>query len=182
MSLIAIGCATQEPPYKRRHLHSLYTTWTDNGIADRVGDVLVVTLDEELASNDSSGGLIAAFRARFPDIEPTKLFASSEQRSPGSGLLEGRHSPIQIVLRIRQIRPNGDLYVEGTKVVMVGHREHHIYVSGLVHPADLAADNTVPSSRISEPEIEIRGMREQDDSQRRLTRAASATPIVGESP
>ena len=35
-------------------------------------------------------------------------------------------------VRVRQILPSGDLFIEGTKIVMVGHEEKHIYLSGIV--------------------------------------------------
>ena len=62
--------------------------------------------------------------------------------------------------------PNGDLYVEGSKVVMVGNEEHHIYVSGIVMSMDIDADNSVASSRIADAEIEYTGRGDISDQQR----------------
>ena len=70
-------------------------------------------------------------------------------------------------VRVKQELGNGDLYVEGTKVVMVGEEEHHIYLSGIVRTADIADDNTVPSSRIADAEIEYTGRGDVSDQQRR---------------
>ena len=71
---------------------------------------------------------------------------------------------------------NGDLFVEGTKVVMVGHEEQHLYLSAASCAAiDIAEDNTVPSSRIADAEIEYTGRGDVSDTQRRgwVSRALS---------
>jgi len=53
--------------------------------------------------------------------------------------------------------PNGDLFLEGTKVVMINNEEYHLYVSGLVRPADVGPDNSVASSRVADAQIEFTG-------------------------
>ena len=60
--------------------------------------------------------------------------------------------------------PNGDLFVEGTKVVMINHEEYHLYVSGLIRSADIARDNSVPSSRIADAQVEFSGRGDVDDT------------------
>ncbi len=49
---------------------------------------------------------------------------------------------------------------------MVDNEEHHIYVSGIVRPADVAEDNSVPSSRVGDAEIEYSGRGDVSDQQR----------------
>ena len=70
-------------------------------------------------------------------------------------------------VRVKQILPSGDLFIEGTKVVMVGAEEKHIYISGIVRKIDIAEDNTVPSSRVADAEIEYAGRGDISDTQRR---------------
>ena len=50
---------------------------------------------------------------------------------------------------------------------MVGNEEQHIYVSGIVRRRDIDPDNTVPSSRIADAEIEYTGRGDVSDQQRR---------------
>ena len=45
-----------------------------------------------------------------------------------------------------------DLFIEGTKVILINYEEYHLYISGLVRRADIAEDNTVLSSRIADAE------------------------------
>jgi flagellar L-ring protein FlgH len=158
----------------------------EDHVAGRVGDILVIKIDEkDLASHQADTkldrsdattyglpnaiGLVAALQKKFPDVDPAKLFAStSEQKFTGAGQV-ARHGQVTATLPVRvvQVLASGDLFVEGTKVVMVGNEEHHIYVSGLVRKYDIADDDTVPSSRIADAEIEYTGRGDISDTQRR---------------
>lgn len=158
----------------------------EDPVAARVGDVLVIRIDEkDLAmhqadtkldkSDDTSYGVPAAFgfvaalKAKYPDVDPAKLFATtSSQKFSGNGAVS-RQSQVHATLpvRVRQILPSGDLFVEGTKVVMVGAEEKHIYLSGIVRRIDIAEDNSVSSSKIADAEIEYTGRGDVSDTQRR---------------
>jgi flagellar L-ring protein precursor FlgH len=158
----------------------------EDAVAGRIGDILVIRIDEkDLASQQADTkldksdqtsygipaafGFVAALKAKYPDVDPAKLFSTaSEQKFSGNGGVQ-RQGQVQATLpvRVRQILPSGDLFVEGTKVVMVGHEEKHIYLSGIVRRIDIAEDNTVPSSRIAEAEIEYTGRGDISDTQRR---------------
>jgi flagellar L-ring protein precursor FlgH len=157
----------------------------EDRVATRIGDMLVIRIDErESALRDATSklekknqteygvpaslGLLTALQAKHPDLDPAKLFGSnSDSKFNGSGKLE-REGRLNATLpvRVRQILPNGDFFVEGTKVVMVDAEEHHIYVSGVVRAADIAEDNSVPSSRVGDAEIEYAGRGDVSDQQR----------------
>jgi flagellar L-ring protein precursor FlgH len=166
--------------------------WSDNQAgffednrARRVGDILVVKIDEQdqatrddttnldrKGSNDfgvpSSMGLLTTLARKHPDIDPASLVGtSSEQSFSGAGRIQ-RRGTLQATLpvRIRKVLPNSDLYVEGTKVVLIGNEEQHLYVSGIVRAADVSPDNSVLSSRIAEAEIEVTGRGDVSNQQR----------------
>ncbi len=166
----------------------------EDAVAGRIGDILVIKIDEKdlatqqsdtkLDKNDDTSygvpaafGFVPALKAKYPDLDPAKLFATtSSQRFTGNGAVNRQGQVVATLpVRVRQILPSGDLFVEGTKVVMVGHEEKHIYLSGIVRRIDIAEDNTVPSSRIADAEIEYTGRGDIDDTQRRgwLSRVAS---------
>jgi len=178
---------------------SLYAAGTagyfEDVVANRIGDILVVKIDEKdvasrkadtkLDKSDATSygmpaalGFAAALAKKYPDADLGKLFSStSEQKFSGNGSVARQGQVLATLpVRVRQVLPNGDLFVEGTKVVMVGHEEQHIYVSGLVRRLDIADDNTVPSSRIADAEIEYTGRGDINDTQRRgwLGRTLSA--------
>jgi flagellar L-ring protein precursor FlgH len=158
----------------------------EDPIAGRVGDILVIRIDEkDLASHQADTkldrsddtsygvpaafGFVAALEAKYPDVDAAKLFATtSSQKFSGNGAVS-RQSQVHATLpvRVREILPSGDLFIEGTKVVMVGAEEKHIYLSGIVRRIDIAEDNSVPSSRIADAEIEYTGRGDVNDTQRR---------------
>lgn len=166
----------------------------EDAVAARIGDILVIKIDEkDLASHQADTklnksdqttygipaalGFVAALNKKYPGVDPAKLFSTaSEQKFTGAGAVQRQGTVLATLpLRVRQILPSGDLFVEGTKVVMVGNEEKHIYLSGIVRRIDIAEDNTVPSSRIADAEIEYTGRGDVSDTQRRgwLGRAMS---------
>jgi hypothetical protein len=70
-------------------------------------------------------------------------------------------------VRVKQELGNGDLYVEGTKVVMVGEEEHHIYLSGIVRTADI-------SRRQHRPVVAHRRRRDRVHRPRRRQRSTAS--------
>jgi flagellar L-ring protein precursor FlgH len=59
--------------------------------------------------------------------------------------------------------PNGDLFVEGTKVVMINHEEYHLYISGVLRTTDIQPDNSVVSSLLADARVEYTGRGDIND-------------------
>lgn len=159
--------------------------WLEDDRATRIGDILVIQIDErETATRQSSTnlsrkgsnnynmssalGLMAKLKKKFPNINPEQLLASaSENKFDGAGkTAKSGRLTATLPVRVKEVMPNGDLYVEGTNIVMVTNEEHHLYVSGIVRRVDIKADNTVLSSRIANAEIEYVGRGDVSDQQR----------------
>ncbi|HVV85934.1 MAG TPA: flagellar basal body L-ring protein FlgH [Kofleriaceae bacterium] len=154
--------------------------------AHRRGDIVIVRIDErdagtrnattKLSKKDDAHygvpaavGLLAALQSKYPDVDPTKLFATgSEMAFAGSGAVQNKGQlSATLPVTVKQELANGDLYIEGTKVVMIGAEEQHLYVSGVIRARDIAADGSIESSRIAEAEIEYTGRGDVSDQQRR---------------
>jgi len=153
--------------------------------ASRVGDIIIIKIDEADAGshaatsklardgkNDYSAaatlGLLPALQKAYPALDPSQLLSTASKTNfDGSGQIS-RSGKLTgtLPVRVREVMPNSDLYVEGTKVVLVGEEEHHLYVSGLIRQADIASDGTVPSSRVADAEIEYTGRGDVSDQQR----------------
>ncbi len=158
----------------------------EDAIAGRIGDIVVIKIDEkDLASHQADTklnksdattygmpnalGFVAALTKKYPGIDPKTLFAStSDQKFTGNGSVQ-RQGQVTATLPVRviDVLPSGDLVIEGSKIVMVGDEEHHIYMSGVVRRIDIAEDDTVPSSRIADAEVEYTGQGDISDTQRR---------------
>ena len=153
----------------------------DDDRARRVGDILIVRIDEaDSATRDDStkldrkssasheNGLFAALNKAVPGVNPAELLGHDDKNEFEGGGTIRRSGRLTATLpvRIRKVLPNGDFFLEGTKVVMIGREEQHLYVSGVVRPADVRPDGTVASSRIADAEIEFVGRGDVSDQQR----------------
>jgi flagellar L-ring protein precursor FlgH len=160
--------------------------WLEDTRAVRVGDFVVVKIDEQSNakgasttnlkqdSSSSAGasamlGIVPALKKAYPDIDPTKLLdfaAKSAFSGAGDTARQGELSG-NIAVRVSKEMPNGDLFVEGTKVTLINNEEYHLYISGLVRRVDISKDDTVASSRIADAQIEFTGRGDIADQQRK---------------
>jgi flagellar L-ring protein FlgH len=148
----------------------------------RVGDIVLIRINEHAdaqggattnlskstsreASVQSLLGLVPAIKKAYPDVDPTKLLSmasdvdfAGEGTTQRAGMLRGT-----IGVHVKQELPNGDLYVEGTKVVMINHEEYHLYISGVLRSPDIAPDNSIDSSLIADARVEFTGRGDIDD-------------------
>lgn len=160
---------------------SLFADFRANG----AGDLVTIQIDEnphaigdastdterESSFNFGVGGLVglmAALQTAYPDIDPTRLvnLMSSSNFSGSGNTRRGSNIQAAIAVRVQRVLPNGDLFIEGTKVLLVNEEELHIYVSGVIRPQDIEQDNSVPSSRIADAEIALSGRGDLTQNQR----------------
>lgn len=159
---------------------SIYTSgmagYLEDTRAVRVGDIVMIRIDEQAnakggastdlnrQSNRSLGmsamlGLVPAIRSAHPNIDPEQLVSlMSDMNFQGDGQTS-RDGTLKgvIAVRVKQQLPNEDLFVEGTKVVMINQEEYHLYISGLIRPTDIEGDNSVPSWRLADAQVEFTG-------------------------
>ncbi|MEJ5250900.1 MAG: flagellar basal body L-ring protein FlgH [Chthonomonadetes bacterium] len=69
-----------------------------------------------------------------------------------SGTLVGKISVV-----VKEVLPNGNLKVEGTRTVGVNGEKEKIVLTGVVRPEDISPENTVPSTAIAQAEIHYEG-------------------------
>jgi flagellar L-ring protein precursor FlgH len=165
--------------------------WPENGrglFADfrayRVGDLVTVKLDEsskaagdastkmDRESHESLGlpnffGLTTALAKAYPDLNPEKLIEwMGESGFNGTGQTSrGNKLDGSISVRVKKVLPNGDLFVEGTKVILINDEEIHMYVSGVIRAEDIDSMNSVNSSTIADAQIEFSGRGVLTDNQ-----------------
>ncbi len=147
--------------------------------AYRVNDVVVVRVEEvadaaRSANTDTThkswgGGGVSGVPVLGPLLQPllpgVTLPASdiagrvdADNGFEGSGST-GRSERLQATVStiVKAVMPNGNLFVEGHRVILVNQEEHHLYVSGVVRPIDIDDGNAIDSSRIAEAQIEFVG-------------------------
>ena len=67
---------------------------------------------------------------------------------------------------VTKVFSNGNLFVEGHRVILVNAEEHHFYISGVVRPIDIDQDNSVKSSMVADAQIEFVGRGVLSDNQK----------------
>ena len=160
------------------HSHSLF----DNDRARRVGDVVMIQIEEsdtgahnaqsQLKSSNSASidqsGILDLIKKAVPALDLKSLLGmASNSNFQGTGQIQKSGTlTAHVSVRVRKVMQNGDLYVEGTKVVRVGAEEHHLYLSGVVRPQDISLDGTVSSTRVADAKIEFTGKGDINDTQR----------------
>jgi flagellar L-ring protein precursor FlgH len=182
---IPAGGAVALPPAPVAASHT-GSLWRDNVSANYLfadvkarypGDLLTVVVSEnDSGSKDAetssktkttvSGSLSEFFgfpqtlQKHQPNINPDALIQADADREwdgQGSTTRNGKLSALMTV-EVTAVAPNGNLWVEGNKVVAVNHEDQHLVIAGWVRPEDVDAQNQVPSARIALAKIDYYGI------------------------
>jgi flagellar L-ring protein precursor FlgH len=131
----------------------------------RENDLVVVKV-EEVADAKRSTDTVAAFNQALatPQAQIHGGFDKSFQGAGTTGRTERLTATVPAL--VRKVLPNGNLFIEGHRVVLVNSEEQHFYISGVVRPIDIDQENSVKSSMIADAEIEFTGRGILSDNQR----------------
>ncbi len=144
---------------------NLYT----NHRAMRVDDILTVVIDENAkagsqssTSTDKSNGLdlgigagVGPLLGRIPQMSASGSLGvkfDGKGQTARTGNLNAN-----ISARVVQVLDNGNLVIEGSKVVEINEEKEIIKISGIVRPQDIEANNIVMSSNIADAQIAYSG-------------------------
>ncbi|UUR07512.1 flagellar basal body L-ring protein FlgH [Sphingomonas glaciei] len=79
---------------------------------------------------------------------------SSDSRTSGDGKIErGETINLTLAAVVTDVLPNGNLLVRGRQEMRVNNELRELVVTGIVRPADIARDNSVPHDRIAEARV-----------------------------
>lgn len=159
---------------------SIYTDgragYLEDTRAVRVGDIVLIRIDERANAKGGAStaldrassrelnlngliGMAPAIHRANPGANPAQLLslmAQSNFTGKGQTQRDGSLTGV-LAVRVKRQLPNEDLYIEGTKVVMINNEEYHLYISGVIRPADIDGDNSVPSWRVADAQVEFTG-------------------------
>jgi len=136
--------------------------------AHQVGDVLTVLIVEqnrastqvetktEKKTQISTSGGPGLGSLDFIPMFGAKADNSNKYNGKGENLRTGSIRA-RISVTVVDVRSNGDLVVEGHRVIGINGDEESIFVSGVVRSKDISPDNTVESYRIADAEISYTG-------------------------
>ncbi len=141
----------------------------------RESDLVVVKIEEIADAKRSADtdmthksdlSAIAAFQQAISNPS-VQVNGSFDKRFQGLGTTARTERLIATVpALVRKVLPNGNLFIEGHRVVLVNSEEHHFYISGVVRPIDIDQENSVKSSMVADAEIEFTGRGILSDNQK----------------
>jgi flagellar L-ring protein precursor FlgH len=114
--------------------------------------------DTDLSRKTATAADISAFLDAVSAIPSVELKAGSETAFKGLGsTARTERLNATVPSLVRKVLPNGNLFIEGHRVVLVNNEEQHFYISGVVRPIDIDGENTVSSTMVADAEIEFTG-------------------------
>lgn len=140
--------------------------------AMRMGDIVTVRIDEQANAKRGATTQLGRESDTSMDLDVLYGMLKAAQKATGGKMFEAgsgtdfkgtgqttRTDRLEATVPavVMKVLPNGNLFVEGHRVVLVNHEEHHFYISGVVRPVDIETDNSVMSSLLADAEIEFTG-------------------------
>jgi flagellar L-ring protein FlgH len=171
-----------------RHEGSLFTGENRRSLlfvdrkAHLVNDVVTIRITESASASgeattatDRTSSISGSLKSLF-GFEPTlnnngvnlsALEASLKNAFDGSGATSRKNSFVAMITAVvREVFPNGNLYIEGVKEVIINSERQYIIISGVIRPEDIGPDNSIPSSLIADAHVEYAGRGVLADKQR----------------
>lgn len=104
-------------------------------------------------------GLMESFRRTNRNISPEALLSTNFQSNFSGSGTTSRSGTItaNVEALVREVLPNGHLYIEGSKRITLNNETQLITVSGTIRPEDIRPDNTILSSLIADVRIKYTG-------------------------
>ena len=132
--------------------------------ASQIGDILKILVTESTSASNSS-------------IVDTNKEATRNMSGPGGLKLPGfslsgdasnefkgegttsRSQSIQarVSVRVVDVRPNGDLVIEGSRVIEINGESEVIYINGSINPYVIPATNMIESFRVANLQVSYKG-------------------------
>ena len=144
--------------------------------AYRAGDIVTVVISEKSSAAGSAGtklsknseydakiDVLFTLMDRLSDASPSLetgqlVSAATDYAFKGEGSTKREGSlKATVTVYVRNVLPNGNLFIEGTKTIQVNSEEQYFYISGVIRPVDVQGDNTITSDLITDAQVEFSG-------------------------
>jgi len=163
--------------------HSLYADHK----ARTLGDIVTITISEKASatkqastSTDRASSMQAGIphlfgfensnwlKENLPTVDPTNLVeASFTNKFSGSGTTVRKEDLVaSLTAQVVNVYSNGNLKIRGGKEVQVNNEVQVIYVTGIVRPVDIMANNTIDSKHVLNAKISYTGKGAISDKQK----------------
>lgn len=136
--------------------------------AHKVGDLLTVHILESATARNAVGSNVKKSNTFELDAGPGigkldfiglfGLNTSSENKSTNQGQTSrAGQLRAQMTVQVVGIRDNGDLVIQGTRVIGINNDKEQLLLTGIVRADDVKPDNSISSHQIADAQISYRG-------------------------
>ncbi|WP_045738596.1 flagellar basal body L-ring protein FlgH [Xanthomonas sp. MUS 060] len=136
-----------------------------------VGDLLTITLVESTNASSTAGTSISkkdSVKMATPTLLGTPFSINGtdvlNNSTSGDRSFAGKGNTAQsntmqgsLTVTVMQRLPNGNLVIQGDKNLRLNQGDELVQVQGIVRAADIAPDNTIPSSKVADARIAYGG-------------------------
>lgn len=144
-----------------------YTGMVEGRRAHAVGDLVTVTLVENMTSAKTAGAKTqknGQFSFTPPTTGPLSFIKPSALNSSGGSSFNGQGNASQtstlageVAVTIAEVRSNGTALVRGEKRMMLSQGQEWVQFSGIVRLGDIDQENRILSSQVADARVEYTG-------------------------
>ncbi len=150
--------------------------------ARRAGDILTVLIDEQSSADKRAETDLNRDSSFSSTLNPPafdkpaflrKLLVSLNASGTGKSAYNGDsrtgrtdRATGTVTVKVARVLDNGNLVIEGRRLVNVNDESQTLVVSGIVRQQDIMPDNTIASSRIADAEVRLEGHGTVSDRQK----------------
>lgn len=136
--------------------------------ARQAGDALTIVINETTSTlqtkkaqvQKSAKGIFNYFNNVASSIFTPSLTASAQTDNNAKDASEQRFKAT-ITAQVMKVEENGNLVVLGSRTFTINKDVQKLIVTGEVRPVDIAADNTIPSTKLMNPALTYSGPLEE---------------------
>jgi flagellar L-ring protein precursor FlgH len=145
------------------------------------GDILTIVVSESVAAQNSQStksnrdssisDAVSSFLYPTTGLHkgalPSVQVAGKASYDGGGDISNTQSLVSRAAVLVTDVLPNGNLVIEGVRVVTFSGETQYVVLHGLVRADDIASDNTVQSSNIADARVEFYAEGQLTDAQKR---------------
>lgn len=151
------------------HADSLWSPAGQNLFADlrprQVGDLVTIVIIEESASQQKATQSFdksfdhsnSAGTGPILKLIPELAYDSSQKSATQGQVTISNKFVTTVTAKVVAVNPNGTLEIQAERTIELNGEKQEVLLTGTVRPEDIAADNTILSTRIADISLQTKG-------------------------
>jgi flagellar L-ring protein precursor FlgH len=149
--------------------------------AAKAGDILTIIVDESVSAansqtkkstRDSSiADAVSSFFYPATGLHkgslPSLSLKGASSNSGGGDISNNQSLSARAAVLVTDVLPNGNMVIEGMRVVTFSGETQYVVLHGIVRPDDVSSGNTVASSNVADARVEFLSEGSLTDAQKR---------------